>query len=109
MSGRPPRVNRPLGGRSERTPWRCTARPALRNKLVLSVALILVAVSLAGLGAYATFTSSASVSQSVTTGTVTIALGATGTANNRLDVATTGVVPGDTIQRAVNVSNTGNQ
>jgi hypothetical protein len=34
---------------------------------------------------------------------------APGTANNRLDVAATGVVPGDTIQRAVNVSNTGNQ
>ena len=82
---------------------------ALRNKLVLSVSLLVAAASLAGLGAYATFTSSASVPQSVTTGTVTIALGATGTANNRLDVAATGVVPGDTIQRAVNVSNTGNQ
>jgi spore coat-associated protein N len=49
------------------------------------------------------------VSQSVTSGTVTIALGDTGTADNRLDVAATGVVPGDTIQRAVKVSNTGNQ
>jgi spore coat-associated protein N len=82
---------------------------ALRNRLVLTVSLVVAAVSLAGLGAYATFTSTASVSQSVTTGTVTIALGATGTANNRLDVAATGVVSGDTIQRAVNVSNTGNQ
>jgi len=80
-----------------------------RDRLVLSIALILIAVSLAGVGAFASFTSTASVSQSVTSGTVTIALGATGTANNRLDVAATGVVPGDTIQRAVNVSNTGNQ
>jgi spore coat-associated protein N len=80
-----------------------------RERLVLSIALILIAVSLAGVGAFATFTSTASVSQSVTTGTVTIGLGDTGTADNRLDVAATGVVPGDTIQRAVKVSNTGNQ
>ncbi len=80
-----------------------------RDRLVLSIALTLIAVSLAGVGAFASFTSTASVSQSITSGTVTIALGASGTANNRLDVAATGVVPGDTIQRAVNVSNTGNQ
>jgi spore coat-associated protein N len=80
-----------------------------RERLVLSIALILIAVSLAGVGAFATFTSTASVSQSVTSGTVTIGLGDTGTADNRLDVAATGVVPGDTIQRAVKVSNTGNQ
>ena len=80
-----------------------------RDRLVLSITLTLIAVSLAGVGAFASFTSTASVSQSITSGTVTIALGASGTANNRLDVAATGVVPGDTIQRAVNVSNTGNQ
>jgi spore coat-associated protein N len=80
-----------------------------RDRLVLSIVLILIAVSLAGVGAFASFTSTASVSQSITSGTVTIALGSTGTANNRLDVAATGVVPGDTIQRAVTVSNTGNQ
>jgi spore coat-associated protein N len=80
-----------------------------RDRLALSIALILVAVALAGVGAFAAFTSSASVSQSITSGAVTIALGATGTADNRLNVAATGVVPGDTIQRAVNVSNTGNQ
>jgi spore coat-associated protein N len=80
-----------------------------RDRLLLSIALILIAVSLAGVGAFATFTSTASVSQSVSTGTVTIGLGDTGTADNRLDVAATGVVPGDTIQRAVKVSNTGNQ
>jgi spore coat-associated protein N len=49
------------------------------------------------------------VSQSITSGTVEIALGATGTSANRLNVDATGVVPGDTIQRAVTVSNTGNQ
>jgi spore coat-associated protein N len=80
-----------------------------RQRLLLTIALILLAVGLAGVGAFATFTSSASVDQSLSSGTVTIALGSTGTANNRLDIGATGLVPGDTIQRAVNVSNTGNQ
>jgi spore coat-associated protein N len=80
-----------------------------RDRLTLSVALILIAVGVVGVGGFATFTSCAGVSQSITSGTVTIALGATGSANNRLDIAATGVVPGDTIERAVNVSNTGNQ
>src|SRR5207248_9724842 len=48
-------------------------------------------------------------SQSVTSSTVTIALGATGAATNRLTVNATGVVPGDTIQRSFDLSNTGNQ
>jgi spore coat-associated protein N len=80
------------------------------DRLAISVALILVAVAvvvavaLAGAGAFATFTSSASVSQSITSGTVTIAPGAIGMANNRLSVDATGLVPGDTIQRAVNLS-----
>jgi spore coat-associated protein N len=80
-----------------------------RQRLLLTIALVLLAVCLAGVGVFATFTSSASVEQSISSGTVTIALGSTGTANNRLDIGATGLVPGDTIQRAVNVSNTGNQ
>jgi spore coat-associated protein N len=84
-------------------------RLSTRDRLALSVALVLVAVALAGVGAFATFTGSASVSQSITSGTVDISLGATGTANNRLNIAATGVVPGDTIERAVTVSNSGNQ
>jgi spore coat-associated protein N len=86
-----------------------TDRLSTRDRVALSVALLLVAVALAGVGAFAAFTSSAGVSQSITSGTVTIALGATGTSANRLNVDATGVVPGDTIQRAVTVSNTGNQ
>jgi spore coat-associated protein N len=84
-------------------------RLGTRDRVALSVALVLVAVALAGVGAFATFTGSASVSQSITSGTVDISLGATGTANNRLNIAATGVVPGDTIERAVTVSNSGNQ
>jgi spore coat-associated protein N len=78
-----------------------------RRKLVLSAALLLLAVGMVAIGAYATFTGSASVSQTISSGTVTIALGATGASTNRLNVNATGIAPGDTIQRSVDLSNTG--
>jgi hypothetical protein len=64
---------------------------------------------MAGLGTFATFTSTTSASNGVTSGTVVIALGSTGAATNRLTVSATGVVPGDTMQRSFDLSNTGNQ
>jgi predicted ribosomally synthesized peptide with SipW-like signal peptide len=86
-----------------------TSTPAPRRgqKLLLSFALLLAAGSLAGVGAYATFTSSASVSHSVASGTVTIVLGATGASTNRLNVDASGIAPGDTIQRSVDLTNSG--
>jgi predicted ribosomally synthesized peptide with SipW-like signal peptide len=77
------------------------------QKIVLSVAAVGTAAALAGAGTWATFTSAANADQSVSTGTVVIELGAPGTAANRLTVNATAVAPGDTIQRAVNLSNTG--
>ncbi len=86
-------------------------RPARRRrsgrKLLLSVAAVAAAASIAGLATFATFTSSVSQSQSITTGTVTISLGATGASTNRLNVGTTAVAPGDTIQRSVDLINSG--
>jgi predicted ribosomally synthesized peptide with SipW-like signal peptide len=85
-------------------------RPGKRTpKLVLSIAAIGVAAAMAGMGTFATFTSTTTASQQVTSGTVVIALGATGAATNRLTVAANGLVPGDTVQRAFDLSNTGNQ
>jgi hypothetical protein len=78
-----------------------------RRKLALSAALLLLAVGMSALGAYATFTGSASVSHTVSSGTVTIALGATGASTNRLNVNATNIAPGDTIERSVDLSNTG--
>lgn len=85
-----------------------TNRP-LGSKILLSIAAVGAAAGMAGLGTFATFTSTTSASQSVTAGTVTLALGATGAVTNRLTVNATGVVPGDTIQRAFDLNNTGNQ
>lgn len=77
------------------------------HKALLSLVAVGLAGALAGVGTWATFTSSATADQPVSTGTVVIALGAPGSAANRLTVSATNVAPGDTIQRAVDLSNTG--
>ena len=72
-------------------------------KVFASIAVLGAASSIAALGTYASFTSSTSASQSISAGSVSIALGATGPAN-RLTVAASGLVPGDTVQRAVDLT-----
>jgi len=93
---------------------RSTARRRLEGagwsptrKLLASVAVLGAAASIAGLGTFATFTSSTSASHTVSSGTVTIALGATGASTNRLTVGATAIAPGDTIQRSVDLINSG--
>src|SRR6476619_2280537 len=77
------------------------------RKLLASLAVLGAAASIAGLGTFATFTSSTSASHSVSSGTVTIALGATGAATNRLTVGASAIAPGDTIQRSVDLIDSG--
>src|SRR3954451_3259653 len=78
----------------------------LSIKILVSIAVLAAAASVAGLGTFATFTSSTTATHTVSSGTVSIALGAVGAAN-RLTVNATGVAPGDTIQRAFDLSNSG--
>jgi hypothetical protein len=78
-----------------------------RMKLLATAGLIGCAAAAAGLGTFGSFTSTTSASQGVASGTVTIALGSAGTAANRLTVGATNIVPGDTIQRQVQLSNSG--
>src|SRR3954468_11749792 len=78
----------------------------LSLKVLISVAVLAAAASVAGLGTFATFTSSTTATHTVSSGSVTVALGAPGAAN-RLTVNATGIAPGDTIQRAFQLSNTG--
>lgn len=81
----------------------------LRTRLALTALLITTAAGLLAAGTYATFTATAGVSQAaVTSGTVTIAVPAAG-ATNRLTLGASGIVPGDTMQRAVDLQNTGDQ
>jgi len=77
------------------------------QKLLATVAVLGAAASIAGLGTYATWTSTTSQSQSISSGTVTIALGATGAATNRLNIGASALAPGDTIQRSVDLTNSG--
>jgi len=79
------------------------------RKILLSLAALGVAGALAGMGTFATFTATTSASQTVASGTVVIALGNTGASTNRLTVNASGLVPGDTIQRSFDISNTGSQ
>lgn len=76
------------------------------QKVALSAAMFVLAASLIGLGAYASFTATTSGTQDVTAGTMTVELGGFG-GNDRLSVAATNVAPGDTMQRSVDVKNTG--
>jgi len=84
-----------------------SARWSPTRKLLASVAVLGAAASIAGLGTFATFTSSTSASHTVSSGTVTIALGATGASTNRLNIGASGLAPGDTIQRSVDLLNSG--
>jgi spore coat-associated protein N len=79
------------------------------GKVLASTALIAAAASVAGLGTYGAFTSTTSANETVASGTVNVAVGATGTAANRLSVSAAALVPGDTVQRALTLSNTGDQ
>jgi predicted ribosomally synthesized peptide with SipW-like signal peptide len=79
------------------------------RKVLLSLGALGVAGALAGMGTFATFTATTSASQTLSSGTVVIALGATGAATNRLTLSATGLVPGDTVQRSFDLSNTGSQ
>jgi len=78
----------------------------LKN-ILASIAVLGATVSIAALGTFATFTSSTAADQaSLATGSVSIALGAAGPAN-RLTLGASGLLPGDTMQRAVDLANTG--
>lgn len=75
------------------------------RKLLLSLGAIGATASIAGLGTFATFTSTTSASQSIASGTVAITLGGAGSADNRLTIGATGLVPGDSLQRRVKLTN----
>jgi spore coat-associated protein N len=75
------------------------------KKVLFTVALIGAAAAVAGLGTYATFTSTASAVQgNLVSGQVSINVPAAG-ATNRLTLGASGILPGDTMQRAVDLVN----
>ena len=81
------------------------ARPSRR---ILGTVAVLGGAALAlGSGAYATFTDTQSAPPPISSGTVSLAPIGTSAANNRLSVGATNVAAGDTLQRAVDIKDTG--
>lgn len=78
-----------------------------RERMALSLAAVLAATAAFSTGAAASFTTSVGAPQNVGSGTVSLALGAEGAATNRLSVDAVNIVPGDTIQRSVDLINNG--
>lgn len=77
------------------------------TKVALSTAIVMIAAALVGVGTFATFTDTAAVSVAHTSGTLTLApINANG-ANNRLSIGASNIAAADTIDRTVNVKNTG--
>lgn len=76
-----------------------TARRATATKVVASVALVAGAASVAGLGTFGAFSSTTSASQEVASGTVVLGSAAPSTA-----VKVGGLVPADSVQRAVTLT-----
>jgi spore coat-associated protein N len=81
------------------------AKHTRSRTLALGLAGIGVAGAMAGLGTFATFTGTTSASDTIASGTVAIALGTSGSADNRLTIGASGLVPGDTVQRRVKLTN----
>lgn len=75
--------------------------------MMATVGLIGVTAAVVGGLAFATFTSTTSVNQNVDSGNVAFASLTPSGAGQRLSVAATDIAPGDTIQRAVTLTNTG--
>lgn len=81
---------------------------SISRNILLSVGVVGLTAGIAGLGTFAAFTDTDSGSHLISSGTVNINLGTPG-ADNRLSVGATGVVPGDSLQRRVKLTNAGNQ
>jgi predicted ribosomally synthesized peptide with SipW-like signal peptide len=80
-----------------------------RGKVLLTLAVVAAGATAVGAGTYASFTASTTAGPlTVQAGTEALSVPAAG-ANNRMTVNASGIVPGDTMQRAVNLINSGNQ
>lgn len=77
------------------------ARSGAGSRLAVSLALVAGAAGVAGLGTYGSFTSSTSASESVNAGRIVLGLA---DQSQGLNVAASGMVPGDTAQRAVQLT-----
>jgi len=79
-----------------------------KQKILMTIVVLGVTAGITQTGTYAAFTSTANVAQaSISSGLVTLAVPGAGT-SNRLTLGASNIVPGDTLQRAVDLNDTGN-
>jgi spore coat-associated protein N len=83
------------------------ARTSTRTKALVTGGLVALTVAGVGGAAFAAFTGTTNAAQSVASGTVSLAGIGTNAAGNRLTVGASNIAAGDTIQRAVTLTNTG--
>jgi len=81
-----------------------SSRRGNTGKILISLGAVGAAAAVAGLGTFGSFASTTSGSQAVAAGTVVIGLGTSG---GKIGVDASNIVPGDTIQRAVTLANSG--
>jgi spore coat-associated protein N len=80
---------------------------AQKHKVLFTGCLVALALGLAGIGTYATFTAQTSAqAHTIDSGTMTLTIPAAG-ASNRLTVGASNIAPGDTMQRAFNLTSGG--
>src|SRR4051794_23861235 len=80
-----------------------------RGKVLLTLAVVAAGATAVGAGTYSSFTASAVGGPiTIASGTESLSIPGAG-ATNRMTVNASGIVPGDTIQRVVNVTNNGTQ
>lgn len=81
--------------------------PFAGNKILLTLGLVALTASLVGLAAFATFTSTTNVDQTPASGTVSFVDVSPNGAGQRLSVGASDIAAGDTMQRAVTLTNNG--
>jgi hypothetical protein len=82
-------------------------RLSTRQRLLLSGGVVLAAAAVLGTGTYALFTGTTNAQTALSSGTVVLLDVSASATNNRLSVGASGLAAGDSVQRTVNVKNTG--
>jgi spore coat-associated protein N len=82
-------------------------RTSTRTKALVTGGLVALTAAGVGGAAFAAFTGTTNAAQSVASGTVSLAGIGTNAAGNRLTVGASNIAAGDTIQRAVTLTNSG--
>jgi len=80
-------------------------RRRVLGRILLTLAVLGSAAGLIMATTYASWTSAVNQNNQIASGTISISLGATGGATNRLNISASGIAPGDTIKRGVDLIN----